>query len=274
MLTIGMALRTHGIERVDARVLLQHVLGVEHAYLLAHAEQVLDPGTAAAFGALVERRRGGLPVAYLTGRREFYGRVFEVGSAVLIPRPETELLVELALERLPRDAAARVLDLGTGSGCIAVSLALERPRLEVWAVERSVAALALASANAARLGAGNVRCVRGAWYEPLGAQRFDLIVSNPPYVAASDRHLSEGDLRFEPRQALSAGSDGLDAIRVIIAGAPAHLNSGGWLLLEHGYDQAPACAELLAAAGFDEVRDHPDLAGIPRAALGRASLRA
>jgi release factor glutamine methyltransferase len=255
------------IGRVDARVLACHLLGVGRAWIAANPMHVLTESQGAQFDLLVARRTMGCPVAYLVGTREFYGRDFEVGPAVLIPRPETETLVEAALARLGE--GGEVLDLGTGSGAIAVTIACERPSARVLAVDASGDALALARANAARHGAG-VAFAAGHWYAPAAGRRFDLVVANPPYVAAGDRHLSEGDLRFEPREALTDGSaDGLGAIREIVAGATAHLKSGGWLLIEHGYDQAAACRSLIAGAGFTDFVSIPDLAGIARVAGGR-----
>ncbi len=257
------------IGRTDAHVLVAHLLGVNRAYLAANPLRVLTETEDARIDLLVAQRELGLPVAYLVGKREFYGRDFGVGPDVLVPRPETETLVEAALERVA--ANARVVDLGTGSGAIAVTLACERAGLAVTATDASGAALAQARANAVALGvADRLELLEGAWYAPLAARRFDMIVANPPYVAAADPHLASGDLRFEPRVALTDGSaDGLDAIRAIVTGAPAHLGPGGWLLLEHGYDQAEAVAALLAAAGFDAPISIPDLAGIPRVAGGK-----
>jgi len=253
---------------VDARVLACHLLGTDRAWLAANPMHVLGESQDARFDLLVAQRAMGHPVAYLVGTREFWGRDFEVGPAVLIPRPETETLVEAALERAGPQAS--ILDLGCGSGAIAVTLACERPGAAVDAVDASAEALEVARRNAARHGAA-VAFAHGSWYEPVAGRRFDLVVANPPYVAAADRHLAEGDLRFEPRQALTDGSpDGLDSIRAIVSGAPAHLKSGGWLLIEHGYDQAPACRALLEAAGFRSLVSIPDLAGIPRVAGGRA----
>ena len=255
------------IGRVDARVLACHLLGVARAWLATNPMHVLTESQDAQFDLLVARRAMGYPVAYLVGTREFYGRDFEVGPAVLIPRAETETLVEAALVRLGDSGS--VLDLGTGSGAIAVTLACERPGWMVRAVEASEEALAVARANAARHDA-KVEFDLGSWYAPLANLSFDLVVANPPYVAAADHHLIEGDLRFEPRGALTDGSDdGLDSIRAIVAGAPGHLKSGGWLLIEHGYDQAEACQALLAGAGFADLISIPDLAGIPRVAGGR-----
>lgn len=255
------------IGRVDARALACHLLGVGRAWLAANPMHVLTESQDAQLDSLVARRALGHPVAYLVGAREFYGREFSVGPAVLIPRPETELLVDAALARM--GPGARVLDLGTGSGAVAVTLACERPEAAVHAVDASAESLAVARANAERHGA-KVQWALGSWYEPVGDLRFDLVVANPPYVAAGDRHLAEGDLRFEPRAALTDGSaDGLASLRAIVAGAPAHLDPGAWLLVEHGYDQAGTCADLLAAAGLVDLVSLPDLAGIPRVAGGR-----
>jgi len=255
------------IDRVDARVLACHILGVERAWLAANGMHILTETQDARFDSAVVQRALGWPVAYLTGTREFYGRDFAVGPAVLIPRPETETLVEAALQRI--DPGATVLDLGTGSGAIAVTLSCERPQAIVHGTDISGDALALARANAARHGA-SVAFTRGSWYAPVAGQRFDLIVSNPPYVAAADHHLAEGDLRFEPRGALTDESlDGLDSIRAIVSGASGHLQSGGWILIEHGYDQAQACRDLLEDAGFADLVSIPDLAGIARVAGGR-----
>jgi release factor glutamine methyltransferase len=251
-------------------VLLCHVIGRDPAYLIAHPEMRLRPDEHESFAALVERRVRGEPVAYLTGEREFYGRTFRVTPAVLIPRPETELLVDLALERIPRAAAAtRVLDAGTGSGCIAIAIASERSHCKVLALDQSLEALAVARRNAVGLRVGNVAFLQSDWFSALGRERFDIIVSNPPYVAKSDPHLQDGDARFEPLTALEGGAEGLDAIRRIVAEARPHLNAGGWLLFEHGYDQAPRARQFLQAAGYDDVFSARDLAGIERVAGGR-----
>ena len=270
MLSLKAALEEAGaaIGRVDAQVIVAHVLGVDRAWLAANPMRVLTETEDARVDSMVARRALGHPVAYLLGAREFYSREFAVSPDVLIPRPETETLVEAALERLPAREGARVLDLGTGSGAIAVTLAGERG-VAVTATDSSEGALAVARANAQRHGAP-VELLPGAWYAPVAGRRFDMIVSNPPYVAAGDPHLERGDLRFEPAAALTDGSaDGLGAIRAIVAGAPAHLARGGWLLLEHGYDQSAAVAALLAQAGFQDLVSIPDLAGIPRVAGGK-----
>jgi release factor glutamine methyltransferase len=268
---LGEALRAaeRRVAGVDARVLLCHVTGHTPAYLIAHPEALIGANQHAAFSSLVERRASGQPVAYLTGEREFYGRSFNVSAAVLIPRPETELLVDLALERIPRAATGRVLDLGTGSGCVAIAIASERSHCKIIALDQSVDALAVARRNAFALGVGNVACLRSDWYSALGDERFDLVVSNPPYVAAGDPHLSQGDLRFEPAKALIAGADGLDCLRAIIAGGVDHLTPGGWLLVEHGHDQALRVRSLFAEAGYAEIFSACDLAGIERVSGGR-----
>jgi release factor glutamine methyltransferase len=256
--------------RLEAQYLLQHALQKPRAWLLAHADEPVDADRYAAYAALLQRRLGGEPVAYILGEREFYGLNFKVTPATLIPRPETELLVELALERLAPDAACRLLDLGAGSGAIALSIAHARPKIEVVAVDASAAALQVARENAARLGIANVSFLHGDWYAPLADQCFQFIVSNPPYVAAGDPHLHQGDLRFEPGSALASGADGLDDIRRIAAGVRAHLAPCGWLLLEHGYDQGEAVREILQRAGLMAVFTAPDLAGIDRVSGGQA----
>ena len=259
--------------RLEAQVLLGQALGQSRAWLIAHGGEALDAAQTAAFADLFERRWSGEPIAYILGEREFYSLNFKVTPAVLIPRPETELLVELALERIPVNGSCQVLDLGTGSGAVAVTLALRRPQAEVVAVDQSAAALDVARENARRLGAGKLRLVQSDWYGALGGEKFDLIVSNPPYIAAADPHLARGDLRFEPAAALASGADGLDDIRAIVRGAAAHLKPGGWLLFEHGYDQAAACRELLAQSGFRQVGSSADLAGIARISYGQLNPR-
>jgi release factor glutamine methyltransferase len=270
-LTVRRALAQSGLVPVDAQVLLAHVLGVGRAWLIAHATDPLPRDRVDGFFALAKRRRDGEPVAYLTGRREFRGLDLEVTPAVLVPRPETETLVECALERLPAGRPLAVVDLGTGSGAIALAIASERPLARVYATDASYDALAVARGNAMRLGLVNVTVLQGDWYDALSADAgpFDLIAANPPYVAAGDSHLDEGDLRFEPIRALTPGGDGLDALRAIVAGAPARLVAGGWLAVEHGYDQSDAVRTLFAAAGFEAVEARRDLAGIPRVVAGR-----
>ena len=268
MLTLKAALEeaSASIGRVDAQVIVAHLLGVNRAYLAANPMRVLTESEDARVDAFVAQRAMGHPVAYLLGKREFYGRDFSVGPDVLIPRPETETLVESALARVAPDAT--VLDLGTGSGIVAVTLACERPGMAVAATDTSESALALARRNARTLGCGDrVEFLAGSWYEPVARRRFDLIVSNPPYVAGTDPHLAQGDLRFEPPHALTDGSrDGLGSIRAIVAGARAHLKPGGTILIEHGYDLAAAVAAMLAEAGFAGLVSIADLAGIPRVA--------
>lgn len=271
--TIRGALEASGLVPLDAQVLLAHVVAKDRAWLLAHASDALAREEADLFFALADRRRAGEPVAYLTGVREFWGLRLAVSPAVLIPRPETEALVELSLSRLPADRDVRVLDLGTGSGAIALALAHERPRARVLATDTSAAALSIARDNAQRLATRNVEFVQSNWYAGLPdaphGVKFDLIVSNPPYVAALDPHLAEGDLRFEPQPALTPGRIGLEAIRTIIAGAPDRLVRGGTLAVEHGYDQADAVRALMDAAGFIQIVAARDLAGTLRVVAGR-----
>ena len=255
--------------RRDAEVLLCHVLNQSLTYLRTWPERELSGVQQTAFDDLIRKRQQGEPVAYLTGEREFWSMPFLVTSDTLIPRPETELLVEQALARLPADAPQTVVDLGTGSGAIALALAKERPNWQLTATDASFAALRIAEKNARRLKLDNVRFEYGSWYTPLRAQRFHAIVSNPPYVADRDPHLAQGDVRFEPNSALVSGDDGLDDIRQIVAGAPAHLLPNGWLMLEHGYDQGEPVAALLRERGFVAVETLRDLAGQPRVTLGQ-----
>ncbi len=255
--------------RHEAEQLLLHVLGVDRAWLFAHATDTVDEEAQLRFLTLVARRAEGHPLAYLTGRRGFWTLDLQVNTATLIPRPETELLVEQALARLPADDMQRVADLGTGSGAVALSIASERPLATVMATDVLGPALAVAVKNAQAHGLENVWFRRGNWFAALGADRFDMIVSNPPYIAANDPHLQQGDLRFEPPPALASGEDGLDAIREIIAGAPEHLVPGGWLLLEHGWDQGEAIRALLVQAGFEQAETVQDLEQRDRVTLGR-----
>jgi release factor glutamine methyltransferase len=262
------------IEGEDARreseLLLEHALQRERAWLFAHARDAVDPSLQARFFALVDRRVAGEPVAYLIGRRGFWNLDLEVSSAVLVPRPETELLVEAALACVPLEVAARIADLGTGSGAIALALAQDRPVAHVVATDASEAALAVARGNARRLAIANVEFRAGSWYAPLAGERFDLIASNPPYIAEGDPHVTRGDLRFEPPIALTSGADGLDAIRILTAGATQHLHPGGWLLIEHGYDQGGTVRALFATVGLTAIGTRADLAGHERVTLGRA----
>ncbi|MFA1260911.1 peptide chain release factor N(5)-glutamine methyltransferase [Xanthomonas axonopodis pv. fascicularis] len=259
------------IERCDAEALLLHALGRDRGWLFMHGRDAVPLSIAQAFDALVQRREAGEPVAYLTGSRGFWTLDLAVSPATLIPRADTEALVELALERLDTLPGRRIADLGTGSGAIALAIASERPQAQVIATDASAAALAMARRNADSHGLRNVDCRQGSWFAPLAGEAFDLIASNPPYIAAHDPHLKQGDLRYEPASALASGSDGLDDIRLIVADAPAHLVPGGWLLLEHGWDQGAAVAELLAARGFAAVATHQDLERRDRVTLGRWS---
>jgi release factor glutamine methyltransferase len=257
-----------GIDRLDAQLLLLHALGRapdQRAWLLAHDTDLLDAAIGPAFLALCARRRTGEPVAYLVGEKEFHGLALRVDHRVLVPRPDTETLVDWALDCLRPLAAPRVLDLGTGSGAIALAIARARRDAQVSAVDASADALAVARGNAERLGLP-VRFAQADWLAGA-ASDHDLIVSNPPYIAAGDAHLPA--LRHEPQQALVAGRDGLDDIRRIVQAAPAHLRAGGWLLLEHGHDQAEAVRALLAGRGFAEVQSRDDLAGIARCSGGK-----
>lgn len=259
------------LDPLENRILLCHVLGLTRVGLITGSERTLTGDEAARLSSLVERRMKGEPIAYIVGQREFFGLPFQVSPAVLIPRPDTELIVELALERLARlTPPARLLDMGTGSGAIAVAIAHTRPDAAVTALDLSDAALEVARANAAANGA-HVRFVRSDWFTALAGERFDLIASNPPYIAAGDEHLAQGDLRFEPAGALTDHAGGLSALRTIVMGAAAHLVAGGWLLLEHGYDQAGAVRGLLADAGYLEVQSWRDLGGIERVSGGRKS---
>lgn len=257
--------------RHEAEQLLLHVLGRDRAWLFAHGDDPLPASGAATLDAWLARRASGEPLAYLLGRRGFWTLDLQVSPATLIPRPETERLVELALERLPDDRPLRVADLGTGSGAIALALASERPLAQVVATDLSGDALRVAQANAETNRIANVAFRQGSWLAPLAGQRFDLIASNPPYIADGDPHLMQGDLRYEPPAALSSGADGLDAIREIVATAPAYLLPGGWLLLEHGWDQGEAIRALLLAAGFVDVATETDLEQRDRVTLGRVT---
>ena len=250
--------------RLDAEVLLAHVLERPRSYLYTWPERTLTPAQAAAFEALVRRRAAGEPVAHLTGRREFWSLALQVTADTLIPRPETEVLVEQAVARLPAGGQARVADLGTGSGAVALALAHERPGWRVVGTDRSLPALEVARANARRLGLPNLDWVNGHWCAPFRPDCFDLIACNPPYVAEGDPHLLTADLPHEPRSALTAGPEGLDALGELIPGAWQCLRPGGWLLLEHGPTQGAAVRHLLEAAGFASPETHPDLGGRPR----------
>lgn len=254
--------------RLDAELLLAAALGKSRSYLHTWPEKIVSSEAALTFDNYLQRRRSGEPVAYILGQQGFWNLDLEVAPHTLIPRPDTELLVETALELLPATPVS-VLDLGTGSGAIALALASERPVWQVTAVDRVPEAVALAERNCQRLGLENVTVLNSYWFSALSNQRFDLIISNPPYIAADDIHLSEGDVRFEPESALVAGVDGLDDIRWIIAAAPQHLKAGGQLMLEHGYDQAAAVQDLLLSAGFEQVESRKDLGLHERITLGR-----
>ena len=265
-MTVGAIQAALPLDPLENRILLGHALGLSRVGLITGSQHAVDAGQADAINALVARRLAGEPIAYIVGKREFYGLDFAVDGAVLIPRPDTELLVELALARLPHGGT--MLDMGTGSGAIAVAVAHTRVDAVVSALDASAAALQVARANAAANGAA-VRFIESDWFHALDGERFDLIVSNPPYIADGDIHLSQSDLRFEPVDALTDHADGLSDLRTIIAGASAHLVNGGWLLLEHGYDQAAAVRELLTANGYHEVQSWCDLSGIERVSGGR-----
>lgn len=262
--------RTLGLDHLDAHVLLGHVLGRSRTWLLAHGEAVLSAAEAAAWRAVAERRTGGEPLAYLVGTKEFHGLALRVNPQVLIPRPETEILVDRAIELLrtaqPGGARPRVVDLGTGSGAVALALKAAVPAALVFASDESSAALEVAQANAASLGL-DVEFRAGSWWQPWADERFDLVVSNPPYVAEADPHLAA--LRHEPVMALTAGIDGLADLHVIVRGAARHLHPGGSLWLEHGFDQALAVTKMLQAAGFADLQTRADLAGQPRCTGGR-----
>ncbi len=258
----------HADARREAEILLAHALDADRTLLYARPERALDDEVRERYRELVARRASGWPIAYLTGHREFHGLSLIVTPDVLIPRHDTELVVELTLERLPRGRTARVADLGTGSGAIALAIAKARPEVHVDAVDLSECALAVAAMNAHALELANVAFHHGAWFEPLAGRRYDIVVSNPPYVRDADAHLDAGDLRYEPPAALVAGADGLDAIRAIAAAAPAHLVSGGALLVEHGADQGAAVRAVFAAAGLRDIHTARDLEARERVTLG------
>jgi len=255
--------------RLDAEALLMHVGELSRAELLTRTNVELPSTAQERLNALLVRREAGEPIAYLTGVREFWSLPLRISRAVLIPRPETELLVERALAHIPREASWSIADLGTGSGAVAIAIARERPHCRVIATDASPAALAVARENARRLGVPNIIFRVGDWCAALGEESLKLIASNPPYVCAGDRHLTEGDVRFEPRAALAAGADGLDAIRAIASGCTRHLTGRGILMLEHGHDQAAAVSKLLIAAGFRDIVVHRDLAGLERVTEAR-----
>ncbi|PWK32356.1 peptide chain release factor N(5)-glutamine methyltransferase [Cupriavidus plantarum] len=261
-----------GLPTLEARMLLTHVTGLSRTQLITRDSDPLTAAQHEALASLLARRLAGEPMAYLLGEREFFGRTFHVTPDVLIPRADTEIAVEAVLTRLDALQTPRVLDLGTGSGALAVTIACERPDAEVWATDISEGALAVAQRNARTLGAANMHFRISDWYDALPDElRFDLIVSNPPYIAAGDPHLAEGDLRFEPIDALTDHGDGLSDLAAIVAGAAVRLKPGGWLLMEHGYDQAAATRALLERAGYAEVFSARDLGGHERCTGGRLS---
>lgn len=265
--SIDQLLKNAPLDALETRILLTHALGLSRVQLITQSERKMTADEAQRLSGLFERRSNGEPIAYITGEREFFGLGLLVTPAVLIPRPETELLVELAVERLPDQGT--VLDMGTGSGAIAVAIAHARPDAGVTAIDVSDAALAVARQNATRHGA-NVAFLQSNWYDALANLQFNIIVANPPYIVKDDVHLSQGDLRFEPIGALTDHADGLSALRTIVRGAKAHLAPGGWVLTEHGYDQASAVRELLHARGFTDVQSWKDLASIERVSGARA----
>lgn len=266
--------------RLEAQLLLQHTLNVNRAWLIAHENENLTPEKLSEFNRLVERRTKGEPVAYILGQREFYGLNLTVTPDTLIPRPDTETLVEAALAKIPQfgmtashqDANLHVLDLGTGSGAIALAIAKNRPQVNVVAADASPAALAVAHQNAEQLHIANVQCVLSDWFSALEHTRFDVIVSNPPYIEQNDAHLLQGDLRFEPISALASGRDGLDDIRIILDHCLLHLKPQGWVMLEHSYKQAPAVADLMAQTGLVEIETIRDFGGNDRVTMGKNPL--
>lgn len=253
---------------IDAAVLLCHVLDKPRSYLLTWPEKELDDSQLSAFNALLARRLTGEPIAYIVGEREFWSLPLKVAPHTLIPRPDTERLVELALDKMPPQACT-VLDLGTGTGAIALAIASECPQAQVIGIDLRPEAAALAEENRIRLGIANARFLSGSWYSPLDSQeRFAVIVSNPPYIDAADPHLDQGDVRFEPKSALVADDEGLADIRIISEQGRLHLNAGGWLLLEHGYEQGQAVREILTSLGYQQVSTAQDYAGLDRVTLG------
>jgi len=255
--------------RAESELLLARAIDRPRSWLYAHPDALVEEQQARHFLAMVEQRRRGEPVALILGVRDFWSLELTVTPDTLIPRPETELLVELALRHIPAGSPARVLDLGTGTGAVALALASERPMAEITAIDLHSRTLSVARANAARLQLGRVRFLLGNWFSAVQDERYDVIVGNPPYIAEQDPHLLQGDLRFEPRAALASGIDGLDAIRVIARDSPRHLRANGWLLLEHGFEQGAAVRALLESAGFTKVATGVDLAGLDRVTYGQ-----
>ena len=262
---LGLALLEASFE---ANLLCQQVLNVNRAWLISHESDALEANQQDGFEALLQRRLNGEPMAYILGSRDFYGLQLKTTPATLIPRPDTETLVEAALAKIPHNASLNILDLGTGTGAVALAIASQRLQTKVIAVDASLEALKVATENAQSLNLSNVRLIESNWFSALGSEKFDVIVSNPPYIAKDDEHLKQGDLRFEPLSALASGVDGLDDIRKIIQDAPDYLNPNGWLMLEHGYNQAHAVAALLNARGFSKVAHAKDIAGTLRVTFG------
>jgi release factor glutamine methyltransferase len=267
-LTSAAALLNSEEATLDAQLLLQHVLNVNRAWLISHENDALQANIHAAFETLLKRRLNGEPIAYILGYREFYGLKLQVTADTLIPRPDTETLVEAALAKTPQNQTSKILDLGTGTGAVALAIAKHRPQALVTAVDASDAALNIAQENAQNLDIKNINFCHSNWFEALQNQTFDVIVSNPPYIEQNDVHLSQGDLRYEPISALVSGQDGLDDIRKIIDSASHHLNPRGLLMLEHGYNQAEGVAMLLRDAGFKGIDTLKDLGGNNRVTLG------
>ncbi len=264
------------LEAVDARfesqLLLQHLLNANRAWLIAHENDTLSTDVLARFDQLINRRADGEPIAYILGNREFYGLKLTVTSATLIPRPDTEILVDAALNKIPTDTPLQILDLGTGTGAIALAIAQQRPQTQVTAVDASKAALEVAISNSKQLHIGNIHFLLSDWFNNLNGTLFDVIVSNPPYIENTDAHLNQGDLRFEPASALASGADGLDDIRRIIDDCLIHLKPQGWLMLEHGYNQAAAVADLMAQTGLVNIETFKDLGNNDRVTIGKSPL--
>jgi len=258
--------------KLETQLLMQHVLKVNRAWVIAHENDTLSPDTQAKFEALLLRRLQGEPMAYILGEREFYGLALQVTPATLIPRPDTETLVEAALAKIPQNHDVRVLDLGTGSGAVALAIARHRPQAHIVATDAASAALVVAKHNADRLQIPNMEFLLSDWFSAIEHRRFDVIVSNPPYIEQNDVHLSQGDLRFEPFTALASGVDGLDDIRSIVGQCLTHLKPQGWLMLEHGYNQAEAVSDLMSAVGLVDVATIRDLGGNNRVTMGKNPL--
>jgi len=257
---------------LEAQLLLQHVLNVNRAWLIAHENDALTSDQYVVFEALMQRRLNGEPIAYLLGERDFFGLTLKVTPDTLIPRPDTETLVEAALAKIPKDQSFKILDLGTGTGAIALAIAKNRPHTQVTAVDFSENALKIAQENAQKLNIQNVIFLQSDWFDALAQQRFDVIMSNPPYIEENDAHLTQGDLRFEPKSALTSGADGLEDIRKIILNSLVFLKPQGWLMLEHGYNQAQAVQHLMADEGLIAVATIQDLGGNDRVTIGKNPL--